>query len=263
MFSSGLTGVSSTPASTRTDDRLTLAYTWIHPSPKHQLRVGADYRLTRSTAEHQRERPRHVRLHGSLRLGRHADPGRRLRRLPPRDCRSRRRCRSAARARSASTRSTASSKTTGRRARSSRSTSACATSSRCRTRRSTAAWRTSTRRRTSRPSPRWCPARSARTRARFPRALLNTDTNNLGPRLGFAYRLRPSTILRGGYSITYNSSSVRVDRARARGAAAFRRHRNDHRIRSGAAHTRRGAALHALGPDDEQLGRRSRLSRSA
>jgi hypothetical protein len=41
----------------------------------------------------------------------------------------------------------------------------------------------------------------------FPAGLLNTDANNLGPRLGFAYRLQPSTILRGGYSITYNSGS--------------------------------------------------------
>ena len=41
----------------------------------------------------------------------------------------------------------------------------------------------------------------------FPAALLNTDTNNLGPRLGVAYRLATGTILRGGYSVTYNSGS--------------------------------------------------------
>ena len=41
----------------------------------------------------------------------------------------------------------------------------------------------------------------------FPAGLLNTDANNLGPRLAFAYRVRPDTILRGGYSITYNSGS--------------------------------------------------------
>ena len=41
----------------------------------------------------------------------------------------------------------------------------------------------------------------------FPAGLLNTDASNLGPRLGFAYRLQPSTILRAGYSITYNSGS--------------------------------------------------------
>src|SRR5207247_4333839 len=42
---------------------------------------------------------------------------------------------------------------------------------------------------------------------RFPAGLLNADANNLGPRLGFAYRLQPRTILRGGYGITYNSGS--------------------------------------------------------
>jgi hypothetical protein len=36
---------------------------------------------------------------------------------------------------------------------------------------------------------------------------LNNDVNNLGPRLGVAYRIIPKTVLRGGYSITYNSSS--------------------------------------------------------
>ena len=41
----------------------------------------------------------------------------------------------------------------------------------------------------------------------FPAGLLNRDANNLAPRLGFAYRLQPSTILRGGYAITYNSGS--------------------------------------------------------
>ncbi len=41
----------------------------------------------------------------------------------------------------------------------------------------------------------------------FPTALIKTDTNNVGPRLGVAYRLARNTILRGGYSITYNSGS--------------------------------------------------------
>jgi hypothetical protein len=31
---------------------------------------------------------------------------------------------------------------------------------------------------------------------------INADVNNIGPRLGLAYRLRAGTILRGGYSIT-------------------------------------------------------------
>jgi len=41
----------------------------------------------------------------------------------------------------------------------------------------------------------------------FPQALLNTDLNNVAPRLGVAYRVMPKTVLRGGYSITYNSTS--------------------------------------------------------
>ncbi len=41
----------------------------------------------------------------------------------------------------------------------------------------------------------------------FPAGLLNTDANNLEPRVGLAYRLGPGTILRGGYGITYNSGS--------------------------------------------------------
>lgn len=41
----------------------------------------------------------------------------------------------------------------------------------------------------------------------FPAALLNTDKNNFGPRLGVAYRLATGTVLRGGYSVTYNSGS--------------------------------------------------------
>ena len=41
----------------------------------------------------------------------------------------------------------------------------------------------------------------------FPAAPLNTDVNNVGPRIGVAYRVAKNTILRGGYSITYNSGS--------------------------------------------------------
>ena len=36
---------------------------------------------------------------------------------------------------------------------------------------------------------------------------MRTDTNNLAPRLGVAWRPRPGTILRGGYGISYNSGS--------------------------------------------------------
>jgi hypothetical protein len=42
---------------------------------------------------------------------------------------------------------------------------------------------------------------------RFPDALIDPDTNNLGPRLGVAYRIATGTVLRGAYSITYNNGS--------------------------------------------------------
>ena len=37
----------------------------------------------------------------------------------------------------------------------------------------------------------------------YDRALINPDRNNFGPRLGFAYTLTPSTVIRGGYGISY------------------------------------------------------------
>jgi trimeric autotransporter adhesin len=48
-FAGGLTGVQGAPASVRTDTRITTSYTWMHPFAKHQLRLGADYRLDRDT----------------------------------------------------------------------------------------------------------------------------------------------------------------------------------------------------------------------
>ena len=41
----------------------------------------------------------------------------------------------------------------------------------------------------------------------FPAGLVKADTNNLGPRVGVAYRLANGTIVRGGYSVTYNNGS--------------------------------------------------------
>lgn len=41
----------------------------------------------------------------------------------------------------------------------------------------------------------------------FGPALVRPDTNNLAPRIGFAWRMRPGTILRGGYGISYNAGS--------------------------------------------------------
>ena len=44
----GFTGVSGAPATSRTDTRLTASYFWLHPYAKHRLRIGGDYRLDRS-----------------------------------------------------------------------------------------------------------------------------------------------------------------------------------------------------------------------
>ena len=41
----------------------------------------------------------------------------------------------------------------------------------------------------------------------FPAGLINTDANNIGPRIGLAYRPVRGTVVRGGYSITYNPGS--------------------------------------------------------
>jgi hypothetical protein len=43
----GLTGMSGTPAALRTDTRITTSYVWSHPTTKHQLRLGVDYRIDR------------------------------------------------------------------------------------------------------------------------------------------------------------------------------------------------------------------------
>ena len=37
----------------------------------------------------------------------------------------------------------------------------------------------------------------------YDRALIDPDRNNFGPRLGFAHTLTPSTVVRGGYGISY------------------------------------------------------------
>ena len=63
----------------------------------------------------------------------------------------------------------------------------------------------------------------------FPAGLLNNDVNNLGPRLGVAYRVNPDTVLRGGYSITYNSGPYASIARATRRPAAVRGNRNDHR----------------------------------
>jgi hypothetical protein len=48
---------------------------------------------------------------------------------------------------------------------------------------------------------------SGRFTGRFPAGLLNPDINNVAPRVGAAWRIKPGTILRGGYGISFNSGS--------------------------------------------------------
>ena len=55
----------------------------------------------------------------------------------------------------------------------------------------------------------------------FPKALMNADTNNVAPRVGFAWRLKPGTILRGGYGISYNSGSYASIARQLAGQAPF------------------------------------------
>jgi hypothetical protein len=55
----------------------------------------------------------------------------------------------------------------------------------------------------------------------FPKALMNADTNNIAPRVGFAWRMKPGTILRGGYGISYNSGSYASIARQLAGQAPF------------------------------------------
>jgi trimeric autotransporter adhesin len=41
----------------------------------------------------------------------------------------------------------------------------------------------------------------------FPTALIKSDKNNLAPRIGLAYALTPTTVVRSGYGVTFNSGS--------------------------------------------------------
>ena len=50
------------------------------------------------------------------------------------------------------------------------------------------------------------PDRSVHGRVSRP-ACSNTDINNVAPRIGVAWRIKPGTILRGGYGISFNSGS--------------------------------------------------------
>jgi hypothetical protein len=45
----GFTGLQGAPAAVRTDTRITTGYVWSHPFAKHQVRIGAEYRIDRDT----------------------------------------------------------------------------------------------------------------------------------------------------------------------------------------------------------------------
>jgi hypothetical protein len=205
-FTSGFTGVRSAPASSRTDDRLTTGYVWIHPSPKHQLRVGGDYRLDRSAAEINANARGTFVFTGLYSSGgtpaAGADFADFLLGLPQ------------------------------------QATLQVGGSSHLRQHSFDGYiednWQKSAkltlnlglRYELALPytevnghmanldaAPNFAavaavlPGAVGPYTGAFPAGLLNAETHNLGPRLGFAYRLKPNTILRGGYSITYNSGS--------------------------------------------------------
>ena len=52
-------------------------------------------------------------------------------------------------------------------------------------------------------NPRFLVAGGSFDDGRFSRALIRTDTNNFGPRIGFAYRALENTVVRGGYGYFY------------------------------------------------------------
>lgn len=55
----------------------------------------------------------------------------------------------------------------------------------------------------------------------FPKALMNADTNNVAPRVGFAWRIKPGIVLRGGYGVSYNSGSYAAIARQLSGQAPF------------------------------------------
>lgn len=55
----------------------------------------------------------------------------------------------------------------------------------------------------------------------FPKALMHADANNIAPRVGFAWRMKPGAILRGGYGVSYNSGSYASIARQLAGQAPF------------------------------------------
>ncbi|MEO8259790.1 MAG: TonB-dependent receptor [Acidobacteriota bacterium] len=206
---SGFTGVRSAAASTRIDDRFALGYTWIHPTPKHQLRMGGDYRIDTSSTQSNANARGSFTFTGLYSSGGAEVAGRSgadfadfLLGLPQQ----------------------ATLQVGGTTHLRQRSIDAYIEDNWQKSAKLT--FNLGLRYELALPyvevsgqmsnldvTPDFtgaAPVISGGTgpfTGAFPAALLNADANNLGPRLGVAYRVARSTILRGGYSITYNSGS--------------------------------------------------------
>jgi trimeric autotransporter adhesin len=205
----GFTAARSASATLRSDTRLTTGYTWMHPSPKHQLRIGGEFRLDRSSAEINSNARgsftftgRYTSGDAALARGTGADFADFLLGLPQ------------------------------------QATLQVGGTSRLRQpsinvfvednwqKSSKLTFNLGLRYELARPY-----AEASNRLANldvapgftsvapvvaggvgpftgvFPSGLLNTDANNVAPRVGVAYRVQPGTIIRGGYAITYNSGS--------------------------------------------------------
>jgi len=206
---SGFTGVQSASATARTDDRLTTSYTWIHPTGRQQLRIGGDYRLTLSDADINSNARGSFTFNGLYSSGgapivgaSGADFADFLLGYP----------------------AVASLQVGGTSHLRQNSFDTFIEDNWQRTSKLTfnlglryEVWlpyvEVDGRMANLDAAPNFAavtpvlPGGVGPYTGAFPAGLLDTDKHNLGPRLGFAYRAQPNTILRGGYSITYNSGS--------------------------------------------------------
>jgi trimeric autotransporter adhesin len=206
---SGFTGVRGVAASERSDDRLTAGYAWIHPASQHRLRIGGDYRLDRSASDINSN------ARGTFTFnGRYSSGGERVPPLSGADFAD---------------------FLMGEPAQSSlqvggmshlRQHSFDAYIEDNWQKNAKLTFNLGLRYELARPyvevngrmanldaTPDLSGVKPVASGGAgpysgvFPAGLLDTDANNVGPRLGVAYRLPKNTILRGGYSITYNSGS--------------------------------------------------------
>ena len=93
----------------------------------------------------------------------------------------------------------------------------------------------------------------------FPSALINTDTNNIAPRVGVAWRFKPGTILRGGYGVSYNAGAYSTIARQLVGQPPFAVTSTASATAAAPLTCHRPARTAAAGRDDQQLRRRPRL----